>query len=160
MAAFSAETGEQEWKFNTIPGPGEPGNETWPGNTWMRGGGSSWMTGSYDPELNLVYWGIGNPWPDWDPDSRPGDNLYTDSAIALDPDTGKLKWHFQFTPNDGADLDSIQVPLLADIDWNGSQRKVLLWANRNGFFYVLDRATGKFLRGNAFVKENLGHGAG
>jgi alcohol dehydrogenase (cytochrome c) len=158
VAAYSAETGDQVWKFYTIPAPGEPGNDTWPGDTWQRGGGSSWMTGSYDPELNMVFWGIGNPWPDWDPESRQGDNLYTDSAVALDADTGQLKWHFQFTPNDGADLDSIQVPVLADIKWNGSPRKVVLWANRNGFFYVLDRATGKFLRGNAFVKENWASG--
>lgn len=158
VAAYSAETGEQAWKFNTVPGPGEPGNDTWPPNTWQRGGGSSWMTGSYDPDLNLIFWGIGNPWPDWDPESREGDNLYTDSAIALDPDTGKLKWYFQFTPNDGADLDSIQVPVLADIDWKGSQRKVILWANRNGFFYVLDRATGKFLLGTPFIKETWATG--
>jgi alcohol dehydrogenase (cytochrome c) len=152
VAAFSAETGEQEWKFYTVPGPGEPGNDTWKGESWQRGGGSSWMTGSYDPDLNLIFWGIGNPWPDYDPEIRAGDDLYTDSAIALDPDTGKLKWHFQFTPNDRADFDAIQVPVLADIDWQGSKRKVILWANRNGFFYVLDRATGKFLRGAPFVK--------
>jgi len=158
VAAFSAETGQQEWKFNTVAGPGEAGSDTWPGDTWQHGGGSSWMTGSYDPDLNLVYWGIGNPWPDYDPELRRGDNLYTDSAVALDPDTGKLKWYFQFTPNDGADLDSIQVPVLADIDWNGSQRKVVLWANRNGFFYVLDRTNGKFLRGNAFVNETWASG--
>lgn len=158
VAAFSAETGEQEWKFYTVPGPGEPGNESWKGDSWQRGGGSSWMTGSYDPELNLVFWGIGNPWPDYDPDVRAGDNLYTDSAIALDPDTGTLKWHFQFTPNDRADFDSIQVPVLADIDWQGSKRKVILWANRNGFFYVLDRATGKFLHGTPFVKETWATG--
>ncbi len=158
VAAYSAETGEQLWKFNTIPGPGEPGNETWPGDTWKRGGGSSWMTGSYDPDLNLIFWGIGNPWPDWDPESRQGDNLYSDSAIALDPDTGKLKWYFQFTPNDGMDLDSIQVPVLVDLNWKGSKRKVILWANRNGFFYVLDRATGKFLLGNPFIKQTWATG--
>ena len=153
VAAYSAETGEQVWKFNTIPGPGEPGNETWLGDSWQRGGGSSWVTGTYDPELNLIFWGIGNPWPDFNPEIRAGDDLYTDSAIALDPDTGNLKWHFQFTPNDRADFDSIQVPVLADINWQGTRRKVILWANRNGFFYVLDRATGKFLRGSPFVKE-------
>jgi alcohol dehydrogenase (cytochrome c) len=158
VAAFSAETGEQEWKFYTVPGPGEPGNDTWKGDTWQRGGGSSWMTGSYDRDLNLVFWGIGNPWPDYDPEIRAGDDLYTDSAIALNPDTGKLKWYFQFTPNDRADFDSIQVPVLADIDWQGSRRKVILWANRNGFFYVLDRATGKFLRGAPFVKETWATG--
>jgi alcohol dehydrogenase (cytochrome c) len=158
VAAYSAETGKELWKFNTVPGPGEPGHETWPGDTWEHGGGSSWMTGSYDPDLNLVFWGIGNPWPDTDPDSRVGDNLYTDSALALDPDTGKLKWYFQFTPNDGADWDSMQVPVLADMPMNGAQKKVIYWANRNGFFYVLDRATGKFIRGNAFVKQNWATG--
>ena len=158
VAAYSAETGEQLWKFNTVAGPGEPGSETWPPNTWQRGGGSSWVTGSYDPELNLVYWGIGNPAPNYDPESRAGDNLYTDSALALDADTGKLKWHFQFTPNDGSDWDSMQIPVQANIDWNGNPRKVLLWANRNGFFYVLDRANGKFLHGSAFVKQNWASG--
>jgi alcohol dehydrogenase (cytochrome c) len=152
VAAFSPETGEQLWKFNTVPGPGEAGNETWPAGTWQRGGGSSWVNGTYDPDLNLVFWGIGNPWPDYDYESRLGDNLYTDSAIALDPDNGQLKWHFQFTPNDRGDYDSIQVPVLADIQWHGARRKVILWANRNGFFYVLDRATGKFLSGKPFVK--------
>ena len=158
LAAYSAETGQEEWKFNTIPGPGEPGNDTWPGDTWKRGGASSWMTGSYDPDLNLVIWGTGNPWPDTDPEVRIGDNLYTDSAIAIDADTGKMKWYFQFTPNDGADWDSMQVPVLADMTVNGTQRKVVYWANRNGFFYVLDRATGKFIRGNAFVKQNWATG--
>lgn len=154
ITAFSTKTGEQLWKFNTIPGPGEAGHETWSGDTWKHGGGSSWITGSYDPDLNLVFYGIGNPFPDMTPEDRPGDNLYTCSAIALDPDTGELKWHFQFTPNDGSDWDSMQVPVLAEIPWEGSPRKVILWANRNGFFYVLDRATGKFLRGAPFVKQN------
>ena len=112
------------------------------------------MTGSYDPDLNLTYWGIGNPGPDWNPDQRPGDNLYSDSVVALDADTGKLKWHFQFTPNDPYDYDSVQVPVLVDVDWEGRPRKLMLWANRNGFFYVLDRANGKFLLGQPFVKAN------
>ena len=153
IIALSATTGEELWKFYTVPGPGEPGSETWPKDTaWQHGGGSSWVTGTYDPDLNLVFWGTGNPWPGYDYQLRLGDNLYTDSAIALDADTGKLKWHFQFTPNDRADYDAIQVPVLADIDWQGARQKVVLWANRNGFFYVLDRATGKFLRGAPFVK--------
>jgi alcohol dehydrogenase (cytochrome c) len=113
-----------------------------------------WVTGSYDPALNLTYWGIGNPGPDWTPSQRPGDNLYTDSVIALDADTGAIKWHYQFTPNDGYDYDSVQVPVLADIDFNGVPTKAMLWANRNGNFYVLDRATGKFLLGKPFVKVN------
>jgi alcohol dehydrogenase (cytochrome c) len=158
VAAYSPENGDLLWKFNTVPGPGEPGHDTWPGDTWEHGGGSSWMTGSYDPELNLVFWGIGNPYPDLAPELREGDNLYTNSALALDPDTGKLKWYFQFTPNDGDDWDSMQVPVLAEMQWNGAPRKVIYWANRNGFFYVLDRATGKFLRGKPFVKETWATG--
>ncbi|HXA56450.1 MAG TPA: PQQ-dependent dehydrogenase, methanol/ethanol family [Candidatus Acidoferrum sp.] len=158
VAAYSPENGDLLWKFNTVPGPGEPGHDTWPGDTWQHGGGSSWMTGSYDPGLNLVFWGIGNPYPDLAPELRQGDNLYTNSALAIDPDTGKLKWYFQFTPNDGNDWDSMQVPVLAETEWNGAPRKVIYWANRNGFFYVLDRATGKFLRGNAFVKQTWATG--
>ena len=113
------------------------------------------MTGSYDPETNLTFWGTGNPNPGWNGGPRnPGDNLYGDSVVALDADTGKLKWHYQFTPNDEFDWDSVQVPVLADIEWQGKPRKVMLWANRNGFFYVLDRVTGQFLLGKAFVKQN------
>ena len=119
IAAYDAKTGKEAWRFYTIPGPGEPGHETWKGDAWKTGGGSVWVTGSYDPELNLTYWGVGNPGPDWNPDQRPGDNLYTDSVVALDADTGTLKWHFQFTPNDAYDYDSVQVPVLADIDVAG-----------------------------------------
>ena len=104
IAAYDAQTGKEAWRFDTIPGPGEPGSETWSGDAWEHGGGSIWVTGSYDPELNLTYWGVGNPGPDWNPDQRPGDNLYTDSVVALDADTGALKWHFQFTPNDALRL--------------------------------------------------------
>jgi alcohol dehydrogenase (cytochrome c) len=154
IASFDARTGKEAWRFYTIPGPGEPGHETWKGDAWMNGGGSVWVTGSYDPALNLTYWGVGNPGPDWNPDQRPGDNLYTESVVALDVDTGTLKWHFQFTPNDGYDYDSVQVPVLVDMNWRGADAKLLVWANRNGFFYVLDRATGRFLSGNAFVKVN------
>jgi alcohol dehydrogenase (cytochrome c) len=152
LAAFDVHTGKEVWRFHTIPGPGEAGNETWGGDSWMRGGGSVWVTGSYDPDLNLTYWGIGNPGPDWNGDVRPGDNLFSDSVVALDADTGKLRWHFQFTPHDEFDYDSVQVPVLADLSWQGSLRKVLLFANRNGFFYVLDRATGQYLLGKPFVK--------
>ena len=158
VAAYDARTGKEAWRFETIPRPGVKGHETWGGNSWEHGGGSIWVTGSYDPELNLTYWGVGNPGPDWNPDQRPGDNLYTDSVVALDADTGELKWHFQFTPNDAYDYDAVQVPVLADIPWNGAPAKVMLWANRNGFFYVLDRATGKFLRGAPFVKVNWASG--
>ena len=159
IAAYDAKTGKEVWRFNTVPAPGEPGLETWPAsNAWEHGGGSIWVTGSYDPDLNLTYWGVGNPGPDWNGDPRPGDNLYTDSVVALDPDTGKLKWHYQFTPHDEFDYDSTQVPVLADIEWQGRPRKVMLWANRNGFWYVLDRATGEFLQGKPFVRVNWAEG--
>ena len=153
IAAYDAETGKELWRFKTIPEPGEPGNETWKGDSWMHGGASAWLTGSYDPELNLIYWGIGNPGPDWNPELRHGDNLYSDSVVALDADTGKLKWHFQFSPHDGFDYDAVQVPVLADLNWKGRPRKTMLWGNRNGFFYVLDRSTGEFLLGSPFVKQ-------
>jgi alcohol dehydrogenase (cytochrome c) len=158
IAAYDVRTGREVWRFNTIPTPGEPGSETWQGDDWEHGGASVWITGSYDPELNLTYWGVGNPGPDWNPDQRPGDNLYSDSVVALDADTGKLKWHFQFTPNDAYDYDAVQIPVLVDMQWQGRLRKLMLWANRNGFFYVLDRATGEFLRGAPFVKVNWASG--
>ena len=160
IAAFDAKTGKEVWRFNTVPGPGEVGHETWPPNSdaWEHGGGSIWVTGSYDPDLNLVYFGTGNPGPDWNADPRPGDNLYTDSVVALNADTGQLKWHYQFTPHDEFDYDSTQVPVLADIQWQGRPRKVMLWANRNGFWYALDRASGEFLRGKPFVKVNWASG--
>lgn len=152
LAAYDVHSGKEDWKFYTIPGPGEKGHDTWAGDSWKHGGGSIWVTGSYDPDLNLTYWGIGNPGPDWNSDLRLGANLYTDCAVALDPDTGKLKWYFQFTPHDDFDFDSVQVPVLADLDWKGAKRRVLLWANRNGYFYVLDRETGEFLQGTPFAK--------
>jgi alcohol dehydrogenase (cytochrome c) len=158
VAAYDAGTGKEVWRTYTIPGPGEPGYDTWGGDSAKVGGASVWVTGSYDPDLNLTYWGIGNPGPDWNPDQRPGDNLYSDSVIALDADTGQLKWHFQFTPNDAYDYDSVQVPVLADLNWRGTPTKAMLWANRNGYFYVLDRTTGKFLAGTPFVKVNWSSG--
>ncbi len=159
LAAYDARTGKEAWRFYTIPAPGEPGHETWPADdSWRHGGGSIWLTGSFDPELNLTYWGIGNPGPDWNASQRQGDNLYSDSVVALDPDTGKLKWHFQFTPHDPYDYDSVQVPLLADASWDGRVRKLMLWANRNGFFYALDRTNGEFLSGHPFVKVNWASG--
>ncbi|MBM3764486.1 MAG: PQQ-dependent dehydrogenase, methanol/ethanol family [Acidobacteria bacterium] len=154
LAAYDAKTGKEVWRFKIIPEPGEKGNETWGGDSWKYGGGSIWLTGSYDPDTNLTYWGTGNPGPDWNPAKRPGDNLYTDSAIALDADTGKLKWHFQFTPHDEWDWDSVQTPVLVDHEYKGKMRKLLLWANRNGFYYVFDRVTGQFLSGTPFVKQN------
>ena len=158
VAAYDPATGKEIWRFNTIPSPGEPGSETWENEAWKWGGGSVWLTGSYDPALNLTYWGVGNPGPDLNPSQRPGDNLYTDCVIALDVDTGKLKWHFQFTPHDGADWDSVQIPVLVDANWKGTPRKLMYWANRNGFFYVIDRATGEFLYGSPFVKQNWATG--
>jgi alcohol dehydrogenase (cytochrome c) len=154
LAAYDANTGKEAWRFHTIAGPGEPGHETWPAGTdaWKRGGGSIWVTGSYDPETNLTFWGTGNPGPDWNSDDRAGDNLYSDSVIAIDADTGKLKWHYQFTPHDDWDYDATQVPVLADIQWQGRPRKVLLFANRNGFFYALDRTNGQFLLGKPFAR--------
>tara|TARA_B100001964_G_scaffold232451_1_gene288272 strand:+ start:1042 stop:2715 length:1674 start_codon:yes stop_codon:yes gene_type:complete len=158
VAAFDAETGELAWKTYTIPGPGEANHDSWEGDDWEHGGAPVWITGSFDPELNLTYWGVGNPGPDWNAGQRPGDNLYSDSAIALDADTGELKWHFQFTPNDGYDYDSVQVPVLADINFRGMPKKVMMWANRNGYFYVLDRVTGEFLEGKPFVTVNWSSG--
>ena len=165
IAALDADTGAEVWRFYTIPGPGEPGHETWlpcPPNSatycdpeaWSHGGGAVWVTGSYDPELNLTYWGVGNPGPDFNRAQRPGDNLYTCSVVALDADTGELRWHFQFTPDDPYDYDAVQIPVLADIERNNTEFKVMLWANRNGFYYVLDRATGRFLSGRPFVRVN------
>jgi alcohol dehydrogenase (cytochrome c) len=158
IAAYDVKTGKEDWRFNTIPGPGEPGHETWAGDSWKTGGASVWVTGSYDPGLNLTYWGIGNAGPDYNGDVRVGDNLYSSSVVALDADTGKIKWHYQFSPHDEFDYDAVQVPVLADIVWQGQMRKVMLWANRNGFFYVLDRATGKFLLGKPFVEVNWANG--
>jgi alcohol dehydrogenase (cytochrome c) len=163
LDAYDAKTGKRRWRFNTIPGPNEKGHETWPStgpnaNSWQQGGGPTWVTGSFDPELNLVIWGVGNPSPDWNADVRPGDNLYTDSAIALDADTGQLKWHFQFVPHDSNDWDAVQVPVLVDADWQGQPRKLIYWAHRGGFYYVLDRKTGEFLMGKAFAKQTWAKG--
>jgi alcohol dehydrogenase (cytochrome c) len=141
--AYNASSGERAWRFYTATGPEDPNFGTWEGDSWKTGGSSIWVTGAYDPDLNLTYWGTGNPGPDWNGDKRAGDNLYSDSVVALDPDTGKLKWYFQFTPHDVHDWDSVQVPVLADMPFRGKPRKLILWANRNGFFYVLDRITGE-----------------
>ncbi|MGD0909147.1 MAG: PQQ-dependent dehydrogenase, methanol/ethanol family [Candidatus Acidiferrales bacterium] len=158
ISAYEAKSGKEAWRFYTIPGPGEPGHETWSGDSWMHGGASVWLTGSYDPELNLTYWGVGNPGPDLNHDIRKGDDLYSSSVVALDPETGKVKWHFQFSPNDPYDFDAVQIPVLIDTNWSGSPRKLMLWANRNGFYYVLDRGTGKFVTGKPFVKVNWASG--
>jgi alcohol dehydrogenase (cytochrome c) len=150
--AYDADTGRRRWRFETVPGPGQPGHETWAGDSWKTGGAPAWITGSYDPELNLIYWPTGNPSPSGYGGARGGDNLYSNSMLALDADSGKLKWYFQFTPHDLYDYDATQVPVLLDEEWNGRPRKLLLQANRNGFFYVLDRSNGKFLQASAFGK--------
>jgi alcohol dehydrogenase (cytochrome c) len=155
---YDAVTGKRAWRFNTIPAPGEPGHESWQTDAWKTGGGSTWVTGSYDPDLNLLYWGVGNPGPDWNGDSRPGDNLYTCSLLALDADTGALRWHFQFTPHDVHDWDSTHVPVLFDAVIRGQKRKVVANANRNAFYYVLDRITGEFLAGEAYAKQTWAKG--
>ena len=154
IAAFDAKTGKEVWRFYTIPGPGEVGHETWSGDSWKTGGAAIWNTGAYDAETNLTFWGTGNPAPDTNGAVRLGDNLYSDCVIALDADTGQLKWYYQFTPHDQMDYDSTQVPVLADIEVKGKMRKAMLWANRNGLMYVLDRTTGEFLQGKPFVKVN------
>lgn len=159
VAAYDVKTGKELWRFWTIPNsPSAPGGNTWGGDSYKNGGGSVWDGGAYDPETNLTYWGTGNPTPSHSGDSRPGDNLYTDCVLALDADTGKLKWYFQFTPHDERDYDANQIPVLADIEWHGQPRKVMLWANRNGFFYLLDRTTGKFLLAKAFTAQNWNAG--
>ncbi len=158
--AYDAETGERVWRFWTVPGPGEFGNETWGGDSWRRGGASTWITGSYDPELNLIYWGTGNPGPDLDGAPRPGDNLFSDSMLALDADTGERKWHFQFTPHDVHDWDSVADPVLVEVEVDGKPRKALVQANRNGHFYALDRVTGEFLFARAYTDVNWADGIG
>jgi len=154
---WDPETGKHLWRTNTIPTPDEPGGDTWKGDTWKLGGGSTWITGSYDPELNTVYWGIGNPGP-FNAAVRPGDNLYTCAVLALEPKTGKIKWHYQFSPNNPFDYDSVAEMVLADLNVEGKPTKVLMDANRNGFFYVLDRTNGKLLAANPYVKVNWASG--
>jgi alcohol dehydrogenase (cytochrome c) len=156
--AYDMETGKLVWRFYTVAAEGEPGGDTWHGDTWKRGGGSTWVTGSYDPKLNLIYWGTGNPGPDLNGDVRPGDNLYTCSLVALDADTGKLKWHFQFTPHDVHDWDAISDPVPVDIVNNGKSVPAVIQANRNGFFYALDRTNGKLLFAKAYTKVTWADG--
>jgi alcohol dehydrogenase (cytochrome c) len=153
FAAFDEKTGEERWRFWTVPKRGEPGSETWKGKDIEHPCATAWLTGTYDAESRTLYWPTGNPCPDFDGDHRLGDNLYSDSILALDVETGRLKWHYQFTPHDVWDWDAQQPPVLVDLDWEGSPRKLLLHANRNGFFYVLDRVTGALLRAKPFVKK-------
>jgi alcohol dehydrogenase (cytochrome c) len=158
LDAYDANTGTREWRTYTIPGPDNPDNRSWAGDSWRTGGSPTWITGSYDPELNLVYWGTGNPGPDYNGEVREGDNLYADSVLALDGDTGDMSWYFQFTPHDVHDWDAIQIPVLADIEIDGTPRKTMLWANRNAFYYTLDRETGEFLVGKAFARQTWAEG--
>ncbi|HYM10534.1 MAG TPA: PQQ-dependent dehydrogenase, methanol/ethanol family, partial [Bryobacterales bacterium] len=156
--AYDPATGKRLWRFWSIPGPGEVGNNTWSGDSWKRGGASTWMTGTYDPEANVLYWGIGNPGPDLNGDVRKGDNLFSCSVVALDPETGKYKWHFQFTPHDTHDWDATETPMLVDRTFRGETRKLMLHADRNAFFYVLDRTSGQFLLGKPFARQTWAKG--
>lgn len=159
LAAYSAGSGDQLWRFYTVPAPGDPGSETWPsGDAWKHGGGATWLTGSYDADLGLIYWGVGNPGPDFDGDVREGDNLYTNSVIAINAKTGKLAWYYQFTPHDTNDWDSNQIPVLIDAQLGGVLRRLMLWGNRNCFFYVLDRESGEFLHASEYCKQTWNTG--
>jgi alcohol dehydrogenase (cytochrome c) len=155
VAATDLKTEKEVWRTFTIPGKGEAGSETWKGdnNAAASGGGSTWVTGSYDPATNTIVWGVGNPGPDWDNAYRPGDNLYTDSTLALDADTGKIKWHYQHTPNDPYDYDSVSENVLVDVPGPNGMQKLALEADRNGFGYAVDRTTGRFVWGLPFVKK-------
>ena len=155
VAALDVETGEELWRWYTVPEPGQPGSETWKDdhNAWKTGGGGVWQTGSYDPEQNLYIFGTGNPYPIYDPEFRPGDNLYTNSAVALDVATGNLAWHFQYTPNDSWDYDEVGVHMLYDTVIDGRERKVVAHYGRNGFFYSLDRTDGSFIKGEKYVND-------
>jgi alcohol dehydrogenase (cytochrome c) len=150
IVAYDGKTGKLRWRFNTIPGPGEKGNETWKGDSWKYGGGAAWLTGSYDPDLDLLYWGIGNPAADLYGEAREGQNLYTDCVVALDPDTGEVAWHFQEIPHDLWDYDSAYEAILVDAVLDGRERKLLVHPNKGGYFYVLDRASGAFVAAWAF----------
>ncbi len=151
VRAYDAETGTELWTRHTIPGPGEPDHDTWPGDTWKTGGASTWQTGAYDPETNLLYWGTGNPGP-WNSDLRKGDNKWSCSLLAIDVDTGEIKWGYQYTPNDAWDYDGNNAPALLDVTIDGKPRKVAVQANRNGFLYVLDRVTGEFIYASATIE--------
>ena len=158
LDAYDPATGKRLWRFNTIPQPGEPNFGTWAGDSWKTGGVATWNNGSYDPETNTVFWGTSNPWPDYNGDFRAGDNLYACSVLALDPDTGKLKWYFQFTPHDLHDWDATQIPILIDAPVRDRPRKLMAWASRNGFYYLLDRTNGEFLTAKAMVRQTWAKG--
>jgi alcohol dehydrogenase (cytochrome c) len=158
LDAYDPKTGKLLWRFHTIPQPGEPNFGTWAGDSWKTGGASTWNAGAYDPDTNTLFWGTSNPWPGYNDDARAGDNLYSCSVLALNPDTGTLKWWYQFTPHDLHDWDATQNPVLIDTEFLGQTRKVLAWPQRNGFFYLIDRTTGKFMAAKAFVKQTWNNG--
>lgn len=149
--AYSVATGERRWRRHVVPAAGEPGNDTWAGDSWKTGGGPTWATGSYDPELDLLLWPTGNPAPDWDGSARAGDNLYTNSVLALNPASGEIVWHFQFTPHDVWDYDATNGLVVAGLEHAGAQRRVVLQPNRNGYLYMLDAKSGQYLRGTQYV---------
>ncbi len=153
--AFNADTGEHLWRTYSIPAPNEPGGDTWKGNTeaWKHGGGSFWQTGSYDPATKLTLWGTGQPVPMYDPEYRPGDNLFTNSTVAFDVATGKMKWYFQYTPGDFLDYDEVGISQLIDTKVNGEDRKIVAHFGRNGFFYTLDRSNGQFIASQQYAEK-------
>ena len=153
IEGYDAKTGKHLWRTYTVPGKDEPGSETWPGDSSLTGGGGTWLTGTYDPDLDLVYWGVGNPAP-WNPRARKGDNLYTNSILAIRPETGERVWYYQATPNDPFDYDAVETPIIATINVGGSPHKAVIQANRNGFLYVLDAKEGRLLAANTFGKVN------
>lgn len=156
IAAWDPETGKEVWRFWTVPKPGEPGSETWKGKAIEHPSGVAWLTGSFDANLDTLYWATGNPGPDYNDEERGGDNLYTASILALDAKTGKLKWYYQTSPHDTHDWDATEPLVLIDREWEGRPRKLLIQANRNGFFYVLDRVDGKLLFAKPFIKTSTG----
>ena len=159
LSCFDAKDGKLIWRTYTVPrSDSDPGADTWANGSWSNGGGTTWNTGSYDPELNLVYWGTGNPAPDWNGEGRMGDNLFTCSIVALDAETGKMKWYFQFSPHETHDWDASEPPILFDAVINGKKRKIVAQANRNAFYYVLDRVTGEFITGQAYAKQTWAKG--
>jgi alcohol dehydrogenase (cytochrome c) len=158
LDAYDAKTGNLAWRFHSVPKSGEPGNETWAGDSWKSGSASTWVTGVYDPETDSILWGTGNPGPDYNGDVRKGDNLFSDSMIAIDPATGAKKWYFQYTPHDTNDWDSTQTPALANVTIKGQPRKIVALANRNGFYYALDRTNGKFIDGRAYIHQTWASG--
>lgn len=156
--AYHSKTGERLWRFYTVPGESDKHVETWSGDSYKTGGGATWMNGSYDPALNLIYWGVGNPYPDFDGDAREGDNLYTNCVVAINPDSGKIVWHYQFTPHDVWDYDGVNEMLLVDIEFSGRPIKALVHADRNGHFYAIDRTQGKFIYARPFVRVTWAKG--